>query len=128
MEIAEGPKKRVYFQDHRGTRILHVDYRGLTDPDELWGVVREASALVRSYPEGSLLVMANLGGVPFNLVVTAIMQQGVAESRPHVRARAVLGLAPEAARSFEVSALLFGSPMARFDDEDSAEEWLLSQR
>ena len=120
--------ERVYFEDYRGTPILNVDYSGLTDPDELWGVVRAASALVRSRPPGSILTLANLSGVPFSLVVTAIMQQGVAESRPHVRARAVLGLSPEASRSFEVSALLFGSPMARFDDPIAAKEWLLSHR
>jgi hypothetical protein len=119
--------KRVYFEDYRGTPILHVDYRGLSDPEEVRGVVREASALVRTYPPGSLVVLVDLTGVPHTLVIAAVMQQGVAESRPHVRARAVVGLAPEAAGSFEIAAKLFGSPMARFDDRAAAAEWLLAQ-
>ena len=119
--------ERVYFADHRGTPILHVDYSGLSDPEELRGVVRAASAVVRKHPPGSLLVLVELAGVPHSLVVAAIMQQGVAESRPHVRARAVVGLAPEAAGSFEVAAKLFGNPMAHFDDRDAALEWLREQ-
>jgi hypothetical protein len=119
--------ERVYFADHRGTPILHVNYSGLSDPDELFGVVREGSALVRKHPPGSLLALVDLTGVPHSLVTAAIMQQGVAESRPHVRARAVLGVPPEAAGSFEVAAKLFGSPMARFDDADTALDWLLEQ-
>ena len=119
--------ERVYFDDAGGiTRILRVDYAGLDDPEELRGVARTASALVRSYPPGSLLVLVNLSGVPHSLVVAAIMQQGVAESRPHVRARAVIGLARDAEESFQVAVRLFGSPMARFDDEDAAKAWLLT--
>jgi hypothetical protein len=117
--------ERVSFEDRRGTPILHVDYTGLDDPDDLLKVIREASALVRQHPPDALLVLADLTGVPHSLVVAAIMQQGVAESRPHVRARAVVGLPPQAAGSFEVAAKLFGSPMAQFADRDTATEWLL---
>ena len=120
--------ERVYFADYQGTPILHVDYSGLDDPEDLLGVVRTASALVRSHPPDSLLVLANLTGVPHSLVIAAIMQQGVAESRPHVRARALIGLAADADRAFEDAAMLFAAPMARFDDPDTASEWLLRQR
>lgn len=117
--------ERVYFGDVRGRQVLHVNYSGLSDPDELLAVVRRASYLVRSHEPSSLLVLVDITGVPHSLVVAAIMQQGVAESRPHVRARAVVGLVPEAAASFEVAAKLFGSPMRRFDDRAEAEEWLV---
>lgn len=119
---------RVYFGEFQGTPILHVNYSGLEEPEELRGVVREAAALVQKYPAGSLLVLADLTGVPHSFVTAAIMQQGVAESRPHVRARAVLGLSPEGVSSFEVAAKLFGSPMAQFADAVAAQEWLIAQR
>jgi hypothetical protein len=119
--------ERVYFADHRGTPVLHVDYSGLHDPEDLFGVVRKASALVRTHPPGSLLVLVDLTDVPFGLATTAIMQQGVAESRPHVKARAVVGLLPEAEASFERAAKLFGKPMARFTEPMAAKDWLLGQ-
>jgi len=116
---------RVYFADRRGTQILHVDYSGLVDPEPLRGVVRQASAVVRTHGPKSLLVLVNLAGVPHSLVTAAIMQEGIAESRPHVRARAVIGLSADAASSFDVAVKLFGSPMARFDDAETATDWLL---
>ena len=119
--------ERVYFADFRGTPILHVDYSGLDDPEELQGVVRKASTVVRTHASSSILVLVDLTGVPHSLVTTAIMQQGVAESRPHVRARAVVGLVPDAASSFDVAIKLFGKPMARFDDPGAAMDWLLEQ-
>ena len=118
---------RLYFAEHRGTQILHVDYSGLENPDELLGVVRRASTLVQQYPPGSLLVLVDFTGVPHTLVTAAIMQQGVATSRPHVRARAVVGLTPTADASFDVAARLFASPMQRFDDTEEAKDWLLEQ-
>ena len=95
--------------------------------DELRAVARRAMARVRGHGAGSLLVQVDLRGVPHNLVIAAIMQEGVAESRPHVHARAVVGLDPAAARSFEVATTLFGGPMARFDEPVAATEWLLAQ-
>ena len=118
---------RVYVADRRGTPILHVDYSWLQDPEELRAIVRQASARVRREPPHSLLVLVNLTGVPHTLVIAAIMQEGVAESRPHVRARAVIGLSSDAAGSFDVAAKLFGRPMARFDDEEAALDWLLNE-
>ena len=124
----EGKVERVYFADYDGTPILRIDYSGLADPDDLLGVIRQATALVRTHAPRSLLVLANLTGVPHSLATAAIMQQGVAESRPYVRARAVVGLSPAAYGSFDVAAKLFGSPMARFDDAAAAAVWLLEQR
>jgi hypothetical protein len=117
---------RVYFIEHRGTRILHVNYSGIQDPEELRGVVRMASSVVRDHPPLSLLVLVDLTGVPHSVVTAAILQQGVAESRPYVRARAVLGLSPFAAMSFDLAAKLFGNPMACFSDATAAKDWLLA--
>ena len=119
---------RVYFAEHRGTQILRVNYTGLADPDDLLGVIRQAAAEARTHAPRSLLVLVELTGVPHSLVVAAIMQQGVAESRPYVRARAVVGLTPAAYGSFDVAAKLFGGAMARFDDPVAAADWLVEQR
>jgi catechol 2,3-dioxygenase-like lactoylglutathione lyase family enzyme len=119
--------ERVYFADHRGTPILHVDYSGLDDPEDLRGVAREASTVVQTHAPGSLLVLVDLRGVPHSLVTAAILQQGVADSRPHVRARAVVGVSSAGSGSFEVAVKLFGGPMARFEDPTAAAEWLMEQ-
>ena len=118
--------ERVCFVEYRGTRILQVDYSRIHDPEELRGVVRMATAVVQTHPPHSLLVLVDLTDVPHSLVTTAILHQGVAESRPYVRARAVIGLSPFAKLSFEIAAKIFRNPMASFSEPVAAKEWLLA--
>jgi hypothetical protein len=117
--------ERVCFFEHQGTRIMQVDYSGVADPDELHGIVRAATALLRTQEPHSVVVLVDITGVPHSLVTTAILHQGVAESRPYVRARAVVGLSQVAAPSFEVATKLFKNPMASFSDRDAAMDWLV---
>jgi hypothetical protein len=39
----------------------------------------------------------------------------------------VIGLTPDAEKSFEVAAKLFRGRMERFDETEAAREWLLTQ-
>ena len=118
--------ERVCFFEHQGTRIMQVDYSGVADPDELHGIVRAATALLRTQEPHSVVVLVDITGVPHSLVTTAILHQGVAESRPYVRARAVIGLSPFAKLSFEIAAKIFRNPMASFSEPVAAKEWLLA--
>jgi hypothetical protein len=52
----------------------------------------------------------------------------VVATRPHVRARAVVGVPGIAKMAFEIIAKLATSPMARFDDLEEAKDWLVSHR
>jgi hypothetical protein len=118
---------RVRFIEHRGVPILVSDLSGIVTTEELQGTVRRGVELAQTQPPGSVRVLVDVTGVEYNLEAFAIVQQSVAALRPHVRARAVVGLPAVATVPFEIVARISGRPMARFDDHEAAKEWLASQ-
>jgi hypothetical protein len=120
--------ERVKFVEHQGVRILLSDLSGIRDGMELQRTIRLATELVQAQPMRSLLILVDLTGVEYSLEAFAIVQQAVATNRPYVRARAVVGLPGAAAIPFSVVAKLSGSPMASFEDQEAAKDWLVRQQ
>jgi hypothetical protein len=71
-------------------------------------------------------VLVDVTDVEYSVESFAVMQQSVATNRPYVRARAIVGLSPVAGVPFEIVAQLSATPMGKFDDRESAMEWLVS--
>lgn len=118
---------RVKFIEHRGARILLSDLSGIRDTLELQRAIRIGSELVQAEPPRSVLVLVDVTAVEYNLEAFAVLQQSVAQNRPYVRARAVVGLPAIASVPYGIVAKLSGSPMASFADREAAKEWLVAQ-
>ena len=116
--------ERVQFIEHRGARILSVDYSWIATSDELRQAVGEANGVIRAQPLQSVLVLANVEGVPYNMENVSILREAVAANRPYVRARAVHGLSPIAHLSFRALAQIGGPRMESFPDAETARDWL----
>lgn len=120
--------ERVKFIEHDGTQILFSDLSGIHGSAELQRTVRLGSEIVQSQPRDSLLILVDVTGLEYNIESFALLQQSVAANRPYTRARALVGLPKIAAAAFGIVARLSGSPMASFDDLDTAKDWLVSHR
>ena len=120
--------ERVRFITHRGTQILLSDLSGIRTTVELQRAIRLGTEVVQTHPLGSLLILVDVTGVEYNIESFAVVQQSVADNRPYVRARAIVGLPRIAYIPFEFVAKLSGSPMAKFDSHEAAMEWLVLQR
>lgn len=118
--------ERVRFIEHRGTRILLSDLSGIRTTADLQRAIRLGSEIVRTQPPRSLLILVDVTDVEYNIEAFAIVQQSVADNRPFVRARAIVGLPRVATVPFEIVARISASPMARFAEREEALEWLLS--
>jgi hypothetical protein len=118
---------RMQFIEHRGTRILFSNLSGIRSSEELQRAIRQGSELVQSEPLRSVLVLVDVTNVEYNIESFAIVQQSVAENRPYVRARAIVGLPRAAAIPFSIVAKLSDGPMASFNDLEEAKDWLVSQ-
>lgn len=119
---------RVGFIDHHGTQILFSDLSGIRSSEELQRAIHLGTELVQSQPLRSVLVLADVTDVEYNIESFAIVQKSVAENRPYVLARAIVGLPEAAAIPFSIVAKLSAGPLASFDNPETAKDWLVSQR
>ena len=118
---------RARFIEHRGIPILLSDLSGIHDIQDLQRTLRLGGELLRAEPPGSVLVLVDVTDLEYNVETFAVVQQSVATNRPYVRARAIVGLSPLAGLPFEIVSQLSPTPMAKFDDRESAMDWLVSQ-
>ena len=117
---------RARFIEYRGIPILLSDLSGIQDTQELQRAIRLGGELLQSQPPGSTLVLVDVTDVEYSVESFAVMQQSVATNRPYVRARAIVGLSPVAGVPYDIVAQLSATPMGKFDDRESAMEWLVS--
>lgn len=119
--------ERVRFIEHRGVQILLSDLSGIRSTEELQRAIRLGGEFIQSQPPRSLRILVDVTGVEYNIESFAVVQQSVAVNRPFVRARAIVGLPAAAAIPFRLVAKLSDSPMASFDDRETAQDWLVAQ-
>jgi hypothetical protein len=121
--VAELPA-RMTRVEHRGARILSIDYSGITAPERLRDAVEAVGRFVRRQPEDSVLCLFDLSGVPYSVEAVLVLREAAILNARWVRARAVVGLSPMAGMSCNVITYVSGRPMECFDSEAAARDWL----
>lgn len=119
--------ERTHFIEHRGRRILVLDYSGIRDPAEGLREIEKSRAMVARQPPGSLLVLTYVKDARYNTEVVQALKEMVVHNRPYVKASAVVGLSG-IQRAVYQTLLLFSKRVIRtFDDLEEAKDWLVAQ-
>ena len=111
------------FIEHKGKRILRLDYTGLT-PSEILAFMREAQQVIAAEPKRSVRLLSIAPRHVTSEVIGAL-KGFAAHNAPFVVASAIVG-----ATSFQKAAIMLTiSGQGRldveaFDDEEPAKEWL----
>ena len=84
--------ERVRFIEHRGQRVLLLDYSGLTDEREMLELVEERTDVVSREPRGSVLTLADLTGVQLTKLVIQRVKEANVLDHPFVRRAALVGI------------------------------------
>lgn len=114
---------------HAGREIVLLDYRDVTDADEILRGIAAAYALIERYPpHGSLLTLTDVRGARYNADVMAALKKFGAHNKPYVKAAAVLATSPTHRVAITAVALFAGRVMRGFDDEQAAKDWLVRQK
>lgn len=119
--------ERARFVTYGGVRILLVDLSGIEETARLAREAERVSRLIREQPRDSVLVLADLTGVPYSLRAVRLLGEVAAANAPHVRARAVVGLSDVMRPVVRMFAHFTGRPVEAFDDVESAMAWLAGQ-
>jgi hypothetical protein len=120
---------RIRFIDHRGTRILLLDYSRISDPREALATIAESRRIVAAEPkDASLLTLTLVTGSHFDSGVLKAIREMVEHNKPHVRAAAVVGLNGLMRVVYNTLVHLTGRNIKAFEDEEAARSYLVAQR
>jgi hypothetical protein len=122
--------ERSRFIEHRGKRILVLDYTGLgRDMDLLRAEIEKSKASITGEPPGSVLTMTDVRGSHITPGAVRAMQELVKHNAPFVKWSAiVVGLTGVYLTAFRATqALSRRRNMKAFTSHDEAQDWLVSQ-
>jgi hypothetical protein len=120
---------RTRFIDHRGQRLLMLDYTQLgTDMDQLRAEIAKSKDVIAGEPPGSVLTLTDVRGSKITPGAVKAMQELVQFNAPYVRWSAVVvGLTGVYLTAFRaMQALSRRKNMKAFNDPAEAKEWLVS--
>lgn len=82
---------RVRFIEHRGQRVLLIDYSGLADELEFLALIEQRKDIVETQPSQSLLTLTDVTGAHCTRTVLTAMKEAAVLDRPHLKRAAVVG-------------------------------------
>src|SRR4051812_44780960 len=121
---------RSRFLEHRGRRMLLLDYSGLgADSSELQAEIDRSKAMISSEPPGTVLTICDVRGSKITPTNVRAMQQLVQHNTPYVKWGAVvIGLTGVYLTAFRATqALSRRKNLRAFNDVEEAKEWLAAQ-
>lgn len=127
---AQATAARSRFLEHRGKRMLLLDYSGLgADPAELQAEIDRSKAMIANEAPGTVLTICDVRGSKITPTNVRAMQQLVQHNTPFVRWGAVvIGLTGVYLTAFRATqALSRRKNLRAFNDVDEAKEWLAQQ-
>jgi len=113
------------FIEHKGRRILRVDFSGLS-PEQLVGATKHAMRAIAAEPLGSVRILTIANGQLDEQSAEAIRRYA-AHNKPYVRASAVVGASGfQKILVVSIKVVQGRTALRNFESEDQAKDWLAS--
>lgn len=119
--------QRTRFIEHRGKRVLLLEWTNLSGPEEVLAEVEKNKALVRAQPPKSVLGLTDLTGSRFSQEALQALKEMAAHNEPYVRAAAVVTRTPLHLIAFRTIVIFTKRNLQAFDTREAALEWLVTQ-
>jgi len=81
----------VDFIDHKGKKILFVNFAGL-DAGEITPRIIEAQGIIMSQPPNSLLCLTDVSRMSISKAVIQLLKEYVAQNKPYIKRSVVVGV------------------------------------
>lgn len=114
----------INFISHDGKEILFLNIAHCKAAEAL-KTIDEAKKVIRSTSENSLLVLTDVTDGTFNTEVSEAMKEFAAHNKPYVKASAIVGITGLKRIIFDSVVMFSKRNIRRFDDIDSAKNWLV---
>ncbi|HEY0150915.1 MAG TPA: hypothetical protein VGB92_02890 [Longimicrobium sp.] len=127
MHTQSPPTSRVRFIEHRGARILLIDFSGLQKTEEILREVEVAREVVAGQRPASLRTLTHVKGARYTPPVMEALKQLTVHNKPYVTAAAVVGMEGLHRVLFRAVVLFSRRNIEAFDTMEEARDWLASQ-
>jgi hypothetical protein len=118
---------RISFVEHRGKRIIVMDFSHLRPGDEFLASVAEAKAWFATQPPKSALSIFDATGAVYNLEVINVLKHFTKHNEPFVKASSVVGIEGLLNIGLTAVSKFSGRTFKAFRDRPSAMDWLVEQ-
>jgi hypothetical protein len=119
--------ERTRFIEHRGHRILVLDYSGIHDSDTALKAIEASKREVASHPPGSLLIITLVHDARYNATVLQAMKEMAAHNSPYVKASAIVGMSGLHRIAYQAVILFSRRNVRPFETQEQALDWLVDQ-
>jgi len=117
---------RVQFIQHKGKKILHLNFADCT-PDEVLQVIEISKAAIRTQSPQSVHTLTDVTNTAFNSKVSEAMKEFVIHNKPYVIAAAVVGVTGLKQIIYNAIMRFSGRKLTAFDTLAEAKDWLAAQ-
>ena len=120
---------RVRFIEHKGRRIVLLDFAGITDPTQGLAAVAEATKFIGALPVGGdTMTLTDVTDTRYDRKIVEAFKEMTAKNRPIVRTAAIVSNSSLHRAAISMIALFSRRKLEVFDSRAQALDWLASQR
>jgi hypothetical protein len=118
--------ERIRFIEHRGQRVLLLDYSGMADEREMLEMVEERTEVVSREPRASVLTLADITGAHLTKLVVQRVKEANVLDHPFVRRAALVGVeSAQPKGAVEAVGTFAAKHWGRFATREEALDWLI---
>jgi hypothetical protein len=117
---------RVGFIQHKGKRVLFLDYRDANEAQAL-ALIKERRRVVAEQPKNSLLTVADLTGADFTKKVVEEIKAATVLDRPYVKRAALVGVETAPKGLIDAVSTFSHREWAQFKTMEEALDWVVAE-
>ena len=119
--------ERTRFVEHKGHRILLLDYSGIHQGEEAFTAIEQSKKVIATQRPGSVLVMTVVRDARYNSAVLQALKELTTHNAPYVKASALVGMGGLHRIAYQAVILFSRRKIQTFDTEAQALDWLVQQ-
>jgi hypothetical protein len=119
---------RVRFIEHKGKRIILLDFAGIVEPTEGLAAVAEATAFIGTQPVGgTTMTLTDVTDTRYDRRIVEAFKEMTAKNRPIVKTAAIVSNSSLHRAAISMIALFSRRKLEVFNSRAEALDWLVSQ-
>jgi hypothetical protein len=121
-------RKEIQILEHKGEKILFLDFSNCTSKGEFIPVIDAAKQWLQNKDPNSVLTLTDVTNAHYNAEILTLFKELTLHNKPYVKAGAIVGITRPLMKLAYNTIMAFSKrSLPMFDTHDQAKEWLIKQ-